>query len=68
MWERHLAAKTRYFGKLIAAGCRSHNFKASIADFTELKEWYKKLDFREGETKTFAHLPFRVLLMSYRLS
>ena len=38
-----------------------------IADFSELKKWYKKLDFREGETKTFTHLPFRVLLMSYRL-
>jgi len=39
-----------------------------IADFIELKEWYKKLGFREGETRAFAHLPFRVLLMTYRLS
>jgi len=39
-----------------------------IAAFTELKTWYQKLGFREGETKTFAHLPFRVLLMTCRLS
>jgi len=36
-----------------------------IADFIELKRWYQKLGFREGETKTFDHLPFRVLLMAY---
>jgi len=39
-----------------------------IADFIELKRWYQKLGFREGETKTFDHLPFRVLLMAYDLS
>jgi len=39
-----------------------------IADFTELKAWYLKLGFTEGETKTFAHLPFQVLLMVYKLS
>jgi diamine N-acetyltransferase len=38
-----------------------------IADFLELKTWYQKLGFREGETRTFAHLPFQVLLMVYRL-
>jgi GNAT superfamily N-acetyltransferase len=38
-----------------------------ISDFTELKEWYKKLGFRAGETKTFEHLPFKVLLMAYHL-
>jgi GNAT superfamily N-acetyltransferase len=38
-----------------------------IADFEELKAWYIKLGFQEGETKTFEHLPFRVLLMAYRL-
>ncbi len=38
-----------------------------IADFVELKTWYIKLGFREGETKTFAHLPFKVLLMAYDL-
>ncbi len=39
-----------------------------IADFSELKAWYKKLGFREGATKTFEHLPFQVLLMAYQLS
>jgi len=38
-----------------------------IADFIELKQWYQKLGFREGEIKTFEHLPFRVLLMAYDL-
>lgn len=38
-----------------------------IANFKELKAWYLKLGFREGETKTFDHLPFRVLLMTYNL-
>lgn len=38
-----------------------------IADFKELNAWYKKLGFREGETKTFEHLPFQVLLMAYSL-
>jgi len=39
-----------------------------IADFKELKAWYQKLGFREGETKTFEYLPFQVLLMAYDLS
>jgi len=39
-----------------------------IADFSELKAWYKKFGFREGATKTFEHLPFQVLLMAYQLS
>ncbi len=38
-----------------------------IAEFTELKEWYKKIGFIEGDTKKFDHLPFSVLLMSYKL-
>ena len=37
-----------------------------LAEFTELRAWYQKLGFRAGETRTFAHLPFRVLLMAYR--
>ena len=39
-----------------------------IAAYTELKAWYQKLGFREGETRTFDHLPFQVLLLSYRLT
>lgn len=36
-----------------------------IAGQTELKNWYQKIGFVETETKEFAHLPFRVTLMSY---
>jgi len=36
-----------------------------IAEQTELKNWYKKLGFVEGESKEFSHLPFRVTFMSY---
>jgi diamine N-acetyltransferase len=39
-----------------------------ISGYNELKEWYKKIGFIEGQTKEFAHLPFRVTFMSYRLS
>jgi diamine N-acetyltransferase len=38
-----------------------------IAQYTELKSWYKKIGFIEGETKEFAHLPFNVTLMKYQL-
>ena len=38
-----------------------------IADFFELKNWYLKMGFREGATKQFEHLPFKVLLMAYHL-
>ncbi len=38
-----------------------------IAEHTELKEWYRKLGFAEGERKTFDHLPFTVLYMKYVL-
>ena len=38
-----------------------------IAKQIELKTWYQKLGFVEGETKEFAHLPFRVTLMSCNL-
>jgi len=36
-----------------------------IAEQTELKDWYKRLGFVEGESKEFPHLPFRVTFMSY---
>ena len=39
-----------------------------IADFAELKTWYAKLGFHEGETRKFDHLPFKVLLMAYDLT
>ncbi len=34
-----------------------------IAEQAELKEWYEKLGFAETQTKSFAHLPFKVCLM-----
>jgi N-acetylglutamate synthase-like GNAT family acetyltransferase len=36
-----------------------------IADHTILKNWYLKLGFIEGKTKSFDHLPFDVAFMSY---
>jgi len=36
-----------------------------IADDVELKRWYLKIGFVEGETKEFDHLPFLVLFMTY---
>ena len=38
-----------------------------IAEQTELKNWYKKLGFVEGESKEFPHLPFRVTFMSHSI-
>ena len=38
-----------------------------IAKHTELKNWYKKIGFVEGESKDFPHLPFRVSFMSYNV-
>jgi N-acetylglutamate synthase-like GNAT family acetyltransferase len=39
-----------------------------IAEQTELKNWYTGLGFVEGESKEFAHLPFRVTFMSYGIN
>jgi len=36
-----------------------------IAEHTELKDWYKKLGFFEGESKEFPHFPFGITFMSY---
>lgn len=38
-----------------------------IAEHAELKDWYERLGFIEGESKEFPHLPFRVTFMSYHL-
>ena len=38
-----------------------------IARQTELKQWYLKFGFIEGETKEFSHLPFQVTFMTYAL-
>lgn len=36
---------------------------AIIAEQTELEEWYRRLGFVTTETRTIAHLPFRVTFM-----
>lgn len=36
-----------------------------IARQEELKQWYIRLGFVEGETKTFDHLPFEVTFLAY---
>lgn len=36
-----------------------------IGEHMELQRWYKKLGFRDGETKRFPHLPFSVKYMTY---
>jgi diamine N-acetyltransferase len=38
-----------------------------IAEQIELKNWYKRIGFIEGESKEFPHLPFRVTFMSYKI-
>lgn len=38
-----------------------------IDEHTNLKNWYLKLGFVEGEKKSFSHLPFEVRYMSYAL-
>jgi GNAT superfamily N-acetyltransferase len=38
-----------------------------IAKQTDLKKWYERIGFVEGETKRFDHLPFLVTFMSYLL-
>lgn len=35
-----------------------------IAKQKELKEWYRKFGFAEGETRTYSHLPFMVTFMT----
>lgn len=36
-----------------------------ISKQTELKKWYEKAGFVEGDTKNFPHLPFSVTFMTY---
>lgn len=56
---------------VLAEAERSGTHRVSIgiiAEQTELKNWYQKIGFVEAETKEFAHLPFRVTLMSYAVN
>ncbi len=39
----------------------------TIAEQSELGNWYRKIGFVETETKEFAHLPFQVRFMSYEI-
>jgi N-acetylglutamate synthase-like GNAT family acetyltransferase len=34
---------------------------------SDLKQWYQKIGFIEGETREFDHLPFTVRFMNYKL-
>lgn len=36
-----------------------------ISDDMDLKNWYCRLGFVEGETKSFPHLPFQVTFLTY---
>ncbi len=36
-----------------------------IGEHGDLQRWYKKLGFKDGETKRYPHLPFSVKYMSY---
>jgi len=38
-----------------------------IAKYIELKNWYIKLGFVEGETRSFQYLPFDVTYLSYKI-
>ena len=38
-----------------------------IAEDAQLKRWYRKIGFVEGETRKFEHLPFLVMFMTYDL-
>jgi N-acetylglutamate synthase-like GNAT family acetyltransferase len=55
------------FLKAKLLGVRSVNIEI-IAEHTELKDWYKRIGFIEGESREFPHLPFRVTFMSYKVA
>jgi len=68
--------RRRGFGKALVVrvlsearglGCRRVGIGV-IADQAELKDWYRGLGFVETENREFAHLPFLVTFMFYRLS
>jgi N-acetylglutamate synthase-like GNAT family acetyltransferase len=50
--------------RLVGAHCVSIGI---IAEHTELKDWYKRLGFSEGESKKFPDLPFGVTVMTYEV-
>lgn len=57
---RHLMAEARQGG--------AHYLSIGIiANDTGLKDWYLNRGFREGKSRQFQYLPFRVLFMTYAL-
>ena len=40
---------------------------AIVAEHMELLHWYQQIGFVEKETKTYPHLPFRVMYLAYDL-
>jgi hypothetical protein len=48
-------------------GLNVENCIGVIGEHTELQRWYRKLGFKDGETKRFPHLPFSVKYMAYAL-
>ena len=52
----------------VLAAARAHGVKqlsiGIIADQIELKQWYRRIGFVQGDTKAIAHLPFAVTFMS----
>ncbi|MCJ7617095.1 MAG: GNAT family N-acetyltransferase [Desulfobacterales bacterium] len=68
--------RNRGFGKILidhifmqakSLGCKRISI-GIIAKQEELKKWYHRLGFIEGETKEFEHLPFQVSFMEYNLT
>ena len=56
----HAFSEARVFGaKQISIGI--------ISEQTDLKQWYQKIGFVEGEIMKFDHLPFLVAFMTYDL-
>jgi ribosomal protein S18 acetylase RimI-like enzyme len=56
----HVLAEARNLdGKQVSVGI--------ISDQAELRRWYQKMGFAEGETKKFEHLPFRVTFLTRAL-
>lgn len=55
------------FEEAKSTGCKKISI-GIIAKHVELKKWYNRIGFTEGETKKFEHLPFQVLYMEYNLT
>lgn len=55
------------FSEANTSGCKKISIGV-IAEQIELKQWYCRIGFIEGETKTFDHLPFQVSFMEYNLT